>query len=112
MLISFSFTTEAFLQGTKTVTRRKWTDRYFAQWLRAWGQGQLTHDAYDKSPRVGGRKVGKLILTHQPKKEMLSDFPAEDLLAEGGYWQTVDDYIAYQGGDPLAEVAVIRFARG
>lgn len=111
MIISFSFTTEAFLNGSKTVTRRKWADRYFDQWVRAWGSGALTHDAYDKSPRAGGRKVGELVLTEPPIRERLIKFPPEDLAAEGGYWRTIDDYIAYQGGDPLSEVAVIRFAR-
>jgi hypothetical protein len=36
MIITFAWTTDAFLAGIKTVTRRDWSDRTFAQWCRAW----------------------------------------------------------------------------
>jgi hypothetical protein len=35
--------------------------------------------------------------------------PESDLIAEGGLWQTRDEFISFIGGDPLRRVAVIRF---
>jgi hypothetical protein len=109
MLISFADTTGALLSGQKTVTRRRWSDRYFAQWLTAWERKRLTHSAYDRLPLSGGRKVGEISLTCCPYLEKLCDFPESDLSREGGCWETVGDYISFQGGDPSVSVAVIRF---
>jgi hypothetical protein len=41
----------------------------------------------------------------------LGDFPEADLTAEGGLWETVQDYIDLQGGDPDKELVVIRFRK-
>jgi hypothetical protein len=111
MIISFSHTTPSFLSGQKTVTRRRWAKRTFDQWVSAWREGRLIHDAYDKSPRYGGKKVGVFLLTERPYSERLGDFPPSDLLAEGGFWATVNDYIGYQGGNPQEIITVIRFIR-
>jgi hypothetical protein len=111
MLISFAWTTPQFLDGTKTVTRRDWSDRTFAQWCRAWDEKRLTHDAWDKNPRCGGKKIGAFALTARPYRERLGDFPAADLAAEGGLWETVQDYIGLQGGDPGKDLVVIRFRK-
>ena len=37
MLISFAWTTPQFLDGTKTVTRRDWSDRTFAAMVQRMG---------------------------------------------------------------------------
>jgi hypothetical protein len=111
MLISFAWTTEAFLAGTKTVTRRNWSDRTFEQWCKAWDEQRLIHNAWDKNPRCKGKKVGMFILTARPYRERLGDFPESDLAAEGGLWATVQDYIDLQGGNPDKEFVVIRFRK-
>jgi len=111
MIISFAWTTPQFLDGTKTVTRRDWSDRTLAQWQKAWDDRRLVHDAYDKSPRSKGQKVGTFILTARPYRERLGDFPESDLVAEGGLWETVQDYIDLQGGDSEKELVVIRFCK-
>lgn len=76
--ISFAWTTPAVLAAAKTVTRRNWTGRHRAQF----SAGQLV-DAYDKSPRNGGRKVATIRLTEEPYTEQLRNFPLEDFDAEG-----------------------------
>jgi hypothetical protein len=111
MLISFAWTTPQFLDGTKTVTRRDWSDRTFEQWQKAWDDRRLVHDAYDKSPRSKGQKVGTFIMTARPYRERLGDFPAYDLAAEGSLWKTVEDYQKLQGGDPEKVLTVIRFCK-
>jgi len=111
MIIVFAKTTPAFLSGTKTVTRRYWTKKYFQRWLNAWDTGHLVHDAWDKSPRVGGKKIGQFQLTARPYLEQLADMPLNDLEAEGGMCKTIDEYISFIGKTPETVVAVIRFER-
>jgi hypothetical protein len=56
-------------------------------------------------------KVGTFILTARPYRERLGDFPESDLAAEGGLWETVQDYIDLQGGDLDKQLTVIRFSK-
>lgn len=109
MIISFAWTTPAYLAGKKTCTRRDWSDRHFAQWLKAWHEEKFIHDAYDKSPRCHGKKVGQFHLTSIPYREPLADIPFTDLEAEGGLWESTDQFIELCGGDPSRLVTVIRF---
>lgn len=109
MIISFAWTTDAVKARRKTVTRRDWSERHFQQWVKAYRQGRVTHDAYDRSPRIGGTKFGEIRLTCEPYKEALGEMPIEDLEAEGGYWMTREKFIAGFGGDPLKVVVVVRF---
>ncbi len=69
------------------------------------------HDAWDSNPRNHGMKVGTFILTARPYRERLGDFPESDLAAEGGLWETVQDYIDLQGGDLDKQLTVIRFSK-
>jgi len=108
MIISFAWTTEALKCGRKTCTRRRWSERFFEQWARAWREGRLVHDAYDRSPRAGGKKVGEIRLTCEPYKERLVDMPEEDVEAEGGLWGSKEEFILLFG-DPEEEVVVVRF---
>lgn len=100
--------TDTFFSGTKTCTRRDWSDRTFEQWCRAWDNGKLIHDAWDKSPRCGGSKIGKIQLIQKPYRERLADMPESDLIAEGGLWESKEEFIELQGSDPDKVVAVIR----
>jgi hypothetical protein len=109
VIISFAWTTEVFLAGKKTVTRRDWSDRTFQQWCKAWDERRLVHDAWDKCPRNGGKKVGSFVLTCRPYREKLGDFPEDDLVAEGNLWSSVEEYIDLQGGDPEKVLVVVRF---
>jgi hypothetical protein len=111
MIITFAWTTEIFLAGKKTVTRRDWSDRTFEQWCKAWEDKRLVHQAWDKSPRCGGQMVGTFILTARPYRERLGNFPAYDLVAEGGLWPTVGDYQELQGGNLDTVLTVIRFCK-
>ena len=108
MIISFAWTTEVLLSGKKTCTRRRWSERYFQQWARAWREGRLIHDAYNRSPRVGGKKVGEIRLMCEPYWERLKDMPEEDIEAEGGLWSSKEEFIELFG-DPEEKVVVVRF---
>jgi hypothetical protein len=111
MILIFAWTTDTFLAGIKTVTRRDWSDRSFAQWCKAWDERRLVHAAWDKNPRNEGKQVGTFILTARPYRERLGDFPEYDLAAEGGLWPTVQDYIKLQGGDPDKILTVLRICK-
>lgn len=109
MIISFAWTTPVLLAGKKTVTRRQWTRRYHDAWVRAYVGGRCTHDAYDKSPRFGGKRVGCIRLTETPKREVLGDMLESDLDAEGGLWASKQEFIELFRGDASQTVSVIRF---
>lgn len=109
--ISFSFTIKEFLSGQKTVTRRLWKPRHLAMWQRFWDTGRLEHDAWDKLPFAGGKKVGCFRLTCRPYLERLADMPESDLVAEGGVVETLSEFYQLIGGFSQEQVAVIRFKK-
>jgi len=77
-IISFAWTTAALLAGQKTCTRRKWDDGYASNfWERDYIQ------AYDRSPRYGGKRVAVIQLTCKPYKEALCHVPDSDWYTEG-----------------------------
>ena len=51
------------------------------------------------------------MLTCRPYREKLGDFPEADLVAEGGLWKSVEEYIQLQGGDCEKVLVVIRFKK-
>jgi len=110
MILSFAWTTPAFLAGHKTCTRRRWAPRHMAAWQRAWDRGRLEHDAWDKVPFAGGQWIGRFRLTCRPYWQRLADMPEEDLEAEGGLWDSLEEFMALFG-DPEERVAVVRFER-
>ena len=109
MILSFNWTTDAYLSGRKTCTRRRWAPSHLRQWQRAWDEGRHVHDAWDKSPRCKGKKVGQFRLTCRPYWERLEDMPEQDLQAEGGLWASVEEFVELFGGNPDQDVAVVRF---
>jgi hypothetical protein len=109
MIISFAWTTPAVKARRKTCTRRDWKEVYFQQWVQAYRAGRYTHDAYNKSPRCGGHKFGEIRLVCEPYREALRDMPLEDLVLEGGYWNSKAEFIELFGGDPDKRVVVVRF---
>lgn len=78
MIISFAWTTPALLAGSKSVTRREWDYAYAQSFKR----GMLV-DAWDKSPRYGGKKVGTIRLTADPSYEAMRSMPDDDYEREG-----------------------------
>jgi len=108
VIISFAWTTPALVDGRKTVTRRDWNPGYLRRWQQAWDRGDYVHQAWNASPRAGGRQVGWITLTHRPYLERLADMPAADLDAEGGDWKTLGEFIGDR--DPATRLAVIRFS--
>lgn len=109
--ISFNLTTPQFLNGRKTVTRRRWKPRHLEMWQRCWDTGRLEHDAWDKSPRFGGKKIGRFRLTCRPYLERLADMPESDLVAEGGMVETLEEFYQLISGEPDEPIAVIRFEK-
>ena len=102
-IISFAHTTQALLQLRKKVTRRFWQDSYAAGFRK----GQLIQ-AYDKNPRIGGKRVAIIRLTEDPYKERLGDMTDEEERLEGGLWGSAEAFIEAMG-HPDLEVWVIRF---
>jgi hypothetical protein len=82
-IISFAHTVPALLAGAKTCTRREWSDDYGSR-FRA---GELV-SAFDRSPRIHGRRIGVVRLTEQPRREPLAMMPDTDYQAEGFEWMT------------------------
>lgn len=76
-IISFAYTWQAFLAGDKTVTRRRWKDRYASQFIRG-----LRVQAWDKSPRYEGKKIGVIELKRVEKQPIIS-MPDRDYECEG-----------------------------
>lgn len=77
-IISFAWTTPALLARHKTCTRRDWNKEYAKRFMR----GELAQ-AYNNSPRIGGKPVGIIMLTQSPYPEWSNDIPASDWKAEG-----------------------------
>lgn len=110
-IISFSLTKNEFLTGRKTVTRRAWSDAHFEMWRRFWDDGRHIHDAWDKTPRAGGKKIGQFVLTERPYKERLEEMPVADLEAEGGMCASLDEFYALIRKSPQDSVTVVRFQK-
>jgi hypothetical protein len=108
VILSFAWTTDAYMAGRKTCTRRMWKDRTLRAWQRAWDEGRRRHVAVDKLLCWGGRRIGEFELTARPERQALRDMPETDLAAEGGLWASRDEFIRLFGGPDL-EPAVIRF---
>ena len=80
-IISFGWTWPALFAEAplrKTVTRRDWDADYAASFKA----GELIQ-AYDKSPRFGGKRIALIKLGQAPYFEPVSDMPDDDYEAEG-----------------------------
>ncbi len=108
-IISFAKTVDAYLSGRKTVTRRVWKPVTFLRWARFWDRGRLIHDAWDKSPRARGRKIGEFRLTERPYYERLEDMPVEDLVREGGMCETLEEFFTLFSCRTSEKIVVVRF---
>ena len=76
-IISFAYTTPAVKAAVKTVTRRDWSPEYAQQFRDgAW------HQAYDKSPRCGGRFIRYIVQT-SIALGVLEATPDMDFIEEG-----------------------------
>ncbi|AVQ10684.1 Uncharacterized protein XB16_0337 [Leptospira santarosai] len=79
-IISFGYTTAPLLAGRKTITRREWKDEY----ALTFRPGEIVQ-AYDKSPRFGGKKIGELKISWIVKL-YLRNMPDSDYEEEGFAW--------------------------
>lgn len=82
MIIAFSETIEGILSKQKKVTRRAWTDKHAAKFLKAWDEGRHIHQAWDKSPTAKGKFIASIKLTQRPYQERLADMPESDVAIE------------------------------
>ena len=101
-IISFAWTTQALLEGKKTVTRRDWDDKY----AKTFHKGDVVQ-AYNKSARVGGKRIAYIKLTSEPYLQWLHDVTDEDEKKEGGLWGSGKAYQEAMGND--RKVWVIEF---
>jgi len=94
MIISFAWTTPAFVARQKTCTRRDWNDRYAKQFV----PGRLAQ-AWSQQPRYRGRRIGTIELLSLTQ-ERYCDAPGSDWKAEGfDYLQTLGATV--HGCEPL-----------
>lgn len=77
-IISYAQTTPAVIARRKRRTRRAWSPKYAAG-FHAGEQCQ----AYDKSPRNGGKRFGIIVLTAAPFLQSTSLLTPDDWEAEG-----------------------------
>lgn len=77
-IISFSWTTPAVKARQKSVTRREWDDAF----ARRFSGGELCQ-AYDKSPRAGGKPFGLVRILVRPYLEPSNEIPGDDWKKEG-----------------------------
>ena len=77
MIISFSWTSDAFKANRKTKTRRQWVDGY----AKRFEVGDICK-AYNKQPRFGGKQIGLIKLTKSPYQQQIRDMPDSDFEAE------------------------------
>jgi hypothetical protein len=109
-ILSFSLTVPQFLAGTKTQTRRFWSPRQIAMWQGFWDKGIITHQAYDRGPRNGGKEIGAFRLTCRPFLQKLEDMDAKrDLREEGGMCRTVEEFCELVGKKKEDVACVIWF---
>ncbi len=80
-IISYSWTTQALLERVKNCTRRSWDDKYAA----SFNKGDVV-EAWDRSPRYGGIKLGTIKLTAKPYQQNTSDMTMLDFKREGLAW--------------------------
>lgn len=92
-IISFAETTPALLAGHKTCTRRPWKEDYAA----LFHQGDLVQ-AYDKSPRVGGKRVATIQLTTTPM--LCLTLPPDDWVQEGFQYMETHGLTLFHGMTP------------
>jgi len=83
-IVSFAWTTEALLEGWKTVTRRNW--KYCRLVV-----GELVQ-AWDKLPHRGGKQIA-LIQIVSVRREPLKDITEEEVIKEGGLWENREEFI-------------------
>jgi hypothetical protein len=109
VILSFAWTTVSLIRRLKRVTRRDYADEQMAKWVKLVGK---LADAYDKSPRVGGKKVATirvLDVRREPIRRMLDDpeYARSEWVAEGGdlLWPTVEEFLSTGwgrvNGDPV-----------
>lgn len=83
MILSFAWTGPDFIKGTKTATRRFYAKRQIRAWQRAWDEDRLIHEAWDKVPFAGGKRIGRFRLTKRPYLQPLNQMTPLELLEEG-----------------------------
>ena len=94
VIVSFAWTSTAFQNGKKTVTRRLWTDKHAAKFK----VGDV-FDAWDKSPHRGGERIGAarvVSIEREPLARLVTNrwYAWLELSREGGLWQTPEEFVA------------------
>lgn len=80
--ISFGYTCDRLLANKKTVTRRIWKEKYAKRFIKAYQEGKQIR-AIDKDFRYGGKIVGWLTLTKEPRKGWTHEITENDCVKEG-----------------------------
>ena len=109
--ISFALTAPEFLSGIKKQTRRDWKLSHYKNWLKWYNEGKIIHDAWDKVPFAGGKKIGLFKLTRQPYLQPIYEMTALDLYEEGNMCKNIAEYCALVKLPAGHIVTVIHFVK-
>lgn len=84
MILSFAWTSDDFVDGNKTATRRFGSERNIKTWQAQWDKKNLIHKAHNKAPFVpGAEQIGWFKLTCRPYTQPLNEMTLDDLAKEG-----------------------------
>ena len=111
MILSFALTEKEFLSGTKTETRRNWSDRTLRSLQKAWDEGRLVHTAVNRGLHRGGKVIGQLKLTARPERQALFFMTDDNLRREGDMCATVAEFCALVEHRSEKQMAVIKFVK-
>ena len=99
---------DPLLDGTKTVSRRLWSEKNALRWANAFNSGLKLHKAWSHLPFVkGARCLGSFELIYAPYQEKLADMPETDIVLEGGFWKSRQEFIDMLGCSPQTLVWVM-----
>lgn len=117
MILSFAWTTDDFIDGNKTATRRFCSERNIKTWQAQWDKGNHVHKAYDKAPFVpGAKQIGWFRLTRRPYRQPLNEMTLDDLAKEGrkvwsACFHSIGNFPGFVNQEPDAVALVIEFEK-
>lgn len=92
-IVSFAWTTDAYLANLKDVTRRMWNDDY----ARRFRPG-VEFQSWNKSPRFGGTYIDQAVVVvckREPLIRLLEDraYGLKEIRREGGLWGSPEEFV-------------------
>lgn len=92
--ISFAWTSDALIQGRKTVTRRIWKDVHASKFKPG-----MPVEAWSRRPSWGGKRIGTIRIVDVRKESLFRmidepEYGKTEIQKEGGLWDTPGEFVA------------------